>query len=190
MTTETRTVKGLLGTKLGMTQAWDANNKLVPITVVEAGENVITQIKNLDADGYEAIQIAYGAIDPRKTDKPTAGHFAKAGSTPRRFLAEIRTGDTANYSVGQAIGVDIFEVGTKVDVVGTSKGKGFAGVMKRHGFAGIHSSHGAHKNHRKPGSIGAGTTPAKVIKGKKMPGRMGTERVTTQVLYVFCCLCL
>ena len=179
MTTETRTVKGLLGTKLGMTQAWDANNKLVPITVVEAGENVITQIKNLDADGYEAIQIAYGAIDPRKTDKPTAGHFAKAGSTPRRFLAEIRTADTANYSVGQAIGVDIFEVGSKVDVVGTSKGKGFAGVMKRHGFAGIHSSHGAHKNHRKPGSIGAGTTPAKVIKGKKMPGRMGHDRVTT-----------
>jgi large subunit ribosomal protein L3 len=179
MTVEIRNVKGLLGKKLGMTQGWDANNKLVPITVVEAGENVITQIKNIEADGYKAIQVAYGAIDPRKTDKPTAGHFAKAGVTPRRFVAEIRTDDSDTYSVGQALGVDLFEVGTKVDVVGTSKGKGFAGVMKRHGFAGIHSSHGAHKNHRKPGSIGAGTTPGKVVKGKKMPGRMGSDRVTT-----------
>jgi large subunit ribosomal protein L3 len=179
MTVEIRNVKGLLGKKLGMTQGWDANNKLVPITVVEAGENVITQIKNIEADGYKAIQVAYGAIDPRKTDKPTAGHFAKAGVTPRRFVAEIRTDDSDTYSVGQALGVDLFEVGTKVDVVGTSKGKGFAGVMKRHGFAGIHASHGAHKNHRKPGSIGAGTTPGKVVKGKKMPGRMGSDRVTT-----------
>ena len=178
MTAETKTVKGLLGKKLGMTQGWDENNKLVPITVIEAGENVITQIKNQDSDGYKAIQVAYGAIDPRKTDKPTAGHFAKAGVTPRRFVAEIRTTDADNYSVGQALGVDIFEVGTKVDVVGTSKGKGFAGGMKRHGFAGVAASHGAHRNHRKPGSIGAGTTPAKVIKGKKMPGRMGADRVT------------
>lgn len=179
MAVETRNVKGLLGKKLGMTQGWDANNKLVPITVVEAGENVITQIKTSAIDGYEAIQVAYGAIDPRKVDKPSTGHFEKAGSTPRRFVAEIRTSDIANYTLGQALGVDIFEVGTKVDVVGTSKGKGFAGVMKRHGFSGIHSSHGAHKNHRKPGSIGAGTTPGKVVKGKKMPGRMGTDRVTT-----------
>ena len=179
MAVETRTVKGLLGKKLGMTQAWDENNKLVPITVVEAGENIITQIKTSDTDGYEAIQVAYGAIDPRKADKPSTGHFAKAGSTPRRFLAEIRTSDIANYSLGQALGVDIFEVGSKVDVVGTSKGKGFAGAMKRHGFAGVSASHGAHRNHRKPGSIGAGTTPAKVIKGKKMPGRMGADRVTT-----------
>jgi large subunit ribosomal protein L3 len=178
MTAETKTVKGLLGKKLGMTQGWDENNKLVPITVIEAGENVITQIKNQDSDGYKAIQVAYGAIDPRKTDKPTAGHFAKAGVTPRRFVAEIRTADADNYSVGQALGVDIFEVGAKVDVVGTSKGKGFAGGMKRHGFAGVAASHGAHRNHRKPGSIGAGTTPAKVIKGKKMPGRMGADRVT------------
>ncbi len=178
MTAETKTVKGLLGKKLGMTQGWDENNKLVPITVIEAGENVITQIKNIDADGYKAIQVAYGAIDPRKADKPTAGHFAKAGVTPRRFVAEIRTADADTYSVGQALGVDIFEVGTKVDVVGTSKGKGFAGGMKRHGFAGVAASHGAHRNHRKPGSIGAGTTPAKVIKGKKMPGRMGADRVT------------
>ena len=179
MTVNTRTVKGLLGKKLGMTQGWDADNKLVPITVVEAGENVITQIKNLEKDGYAAIQLAYGAIEPRKVDKPTTGHFAKAGSTPRRFLAEIRTAATDTYTVGQSIGVDIFEVGSKLDVVGTSKGKGFAGVMKRHGFSGIHASHGAHKNHRKPGSVGAGTTPSRVLKGKKMPGRMGTDRVTT-----------
>lgn len=179
MAVETRNVKGLLGKKLGMTQGWDENNKIVPITVVEAGENIITQIKTSETDGYDAIQVAYGAIDPRKVDKPSTGHFEKAGTTPRRFLAEIRTSDVATYSVGQALGVDIFEVGSKLDVVGTSKGKGFAGVMKRHGFAGIHSSHGAHKNHRKPGSIGAGTTPGKVVKGKKMPGRMGTDRVTT-----------
>ena len=170
MAVETRNVKGLLGKKLGMTQAWDENNKLVPITVVEAGENVITQIKTSETDGYQAIQVAYGAIDPRKADKPSTGHFAKAGSTPRRFLAEIRTSDIDNYTLGQALGVDIFEVGSKVDVVGTSKGKGFAGVS---------ASHGAHRNHRKPGSVGAGTTPAKVIKGKKMPGRMGADRVTT-----------
>ena len=179
MAVETRTVTGLLGTKLGMTQAWDENNKLVPITVVEAGENVITQIKTLETDGYTAIQVAYGAIDPRKTDKPSAGHFEKAGSTPRRYRAEISTANASDFSVGQAIGVDVFTPGSKVDVVGTSKGKGFAGVMKRHGFSGIHSSHGAHKNHRKPGSIGAGTTPSRVLKGKRMAGRMGTDRVTT-----------
>lgn len=121
MAVETRTVTGLLGTKLGMTQAWDENNKLVPITVVEAGENVITQIKTLETDGYTAIQVAYGAIDPRKTDKPSAGHFEKAGSTPRRYRAEIRTANASDFSVGQAIGVDVFTPGSKVDVVGTRK---------------------------------------------------------------------
>ncbi len=179
MTTELRTVKGLLGKKLGMTQGWDANNKLVPLTVVEAGENVITQIKNLDKDGYAAIQVAYGAVDPRRVTKPEAGHFAKAGTTPRKFVAEIRTADADSYQVGQALGVDIFEVGSKVDVVGTSKGKGFAGVMKRHGFAGVAASHGQHRNHRKPGSIGATTTPGRVFKGLRMAGRMGHDRVTT-----------
>jgi large subunit ribosomal protein L3 len=179
MAVETRTVTGLLGTKLGMTQAWDENNKLVPITVVEAGENIITQIKNSETDGYSAIQVAYGAIDPRKVDKPSAGHFEKAGSTPRRFVAEIRTANASDFSVGQAIGVDVFTPGSKVDVVGTSKGKGFAGTMKRHGFAGVSASHGAHRNHRKPGSIGATTTPGRVFKGLKMAGRMGGDRVTT-----------
>ena len=175
----TKTVKGLLGKKLGMTQVWDENNKLVPITVVEAGSNVITQIKNIDRDGYEAIQVAYGAIDPRKVNKPLSGHFAAAEVTPRRFIAEIRTSDAASYEVGQELGVEVFEVGTLVDVVGTSKGKGFAGHMKRHGFAGVSASHGAHRNHRKPGSIGMSSTPGRVFKGKRMAGRMGTDRVTT-----------
>jgi len=174
-----RTVKGLLGKKLGMTQAWDENNRLVPITVVEAGSNVVTQIKTLENDGYTAVQVAYGAIDPRKVNKPDAGHFAAASVNPRRFLTEIRTADAADYTVGQELGVEVLEVGQLVDVVGTSKGKGFAGHMKRHGFAGVGASHGAHRNHRKPGSIGMSSTPARVFKGKKMAGRMGGERVTT-----------
>ena len=177
--TTVRIVKGLLGKKLGMTQAWDANNKMVPITVVEAGSNVITQIKNAETDGYTAIQVAYGAIDPRKVNKPDAGHFGKAGVTPRRFLAEIRTLDADTYEVGQELGVEVFEVGQIIDVVGTSKGKGFAGHMKRHGFHGVGASHGAHRNHRKPGSIGATTTPGRVFKGTRMAGRMGQDRVTT-----------
>jgi large subunit ribosomal protein L3 len=162
-----------------MTQVWDANNKLVPVTVIEAGSNVVTQIKNVETDGYVAIQVAFGAIKPTKVDKPTAGHFEKAGVNPRRYLAEIRTADAADYSVGQELGVEVFEVGSKLDVVGTSKGKGFAGHMKRHGFAGVSASHGAHRNHRKPGSIGMSSTPGRVFKGKKMAGRMGTDRVTT-----------
>jgi len=177
--TTVRNVKGILGRKLGMTQAWDANNKMIPITVVEAGSNVITQIKNMDTDGYTAIQVAFGAIDPRKVNKPDAGHFAKAGVTPRRYIAEIRTADADSYTVGQELGVDLFEVGATVDVVGTSKGKGFAGHMKRHGFSGVAASHGAHRNHRKPGSIGATTTPGRVFKGTRMAGRMGQDRVTT-----------
>ena len=174
-----RTVKGLLGKKLGMTQAWDENNRLVPITVVEAGSNVITQIKTLENDGYSAIQVAYGAIDPRKVNKPEAGHFAKAEVNPRRYVAEIRTADADAYAVGQELGVEVLEVGKLVDVVGTSKGKGFAGHMKRHGFAGVGASHGQHRNHRKPGSIGMSSTPGRVFKGMRMAGRMGGDRVTT-----------
>jgi large subunit ribosomal protein L3 len=179
MSTVNKTVKGLLGRKLGMTQVWDENNLLVPVTVIEAGSNVVTQIKNIETDGYEAIQVAYGAIDPRKVTKPEAGHFAKANVNPRRHVAEIRTADAADYTVGQELGVDLLEVGAKVDVVGTSKGKGFAGHMKRHGFAGVGASHGQHRNHRKPGSIGMSSTPGRVFKGKKMAGRMGSDRVTT-----------
>jgi len=182
MTTQNKTVKGLLGKKLGMTQVWDANNKLVPVTVIEAGSNVVTQIKNIETDGYTAVQVAYGAIKPTKVDKPTAGHFEKAGVNPRRYLAEIRTADAAEYSVGQELGVEVFEVGAKLDVVGTSKGKGFAGHMKRHGFHGVGASHGQHRNHRKPGSIGASSTPGRVFKGTRMAGRMGTDRVTAMNL--------
>lgn len=180
----TKTTKGLLGTKLGMTQVWDANNKLVPVTVVEIAPNVVTQVRTAEKDGYAAVQIAYGAIDPRKVTKPLGGHFEKAGSTPRRHLTEVRTADAAEYTPGQHIAVDIFEAGQLVDVVGTSKGKGFAGVMKRHNFKGVSASHGSHRNHRKPGSIGASATPSRVFKGMKMAGRMGGDRVTVMNLKV------
>lgn len=179
-----KNTKGLLGTKLGMTQVWDADNNLVPVTVVEIAPNVVTQIRSKDVDGYNAVQIAAGRIDPRKVNKPTAGHFEKAGVTPRRHLTELRTEETADYTVGQELSVDIFEAGQLVDVVGTSKGKGFAGTMKRHNFAGVSASHGAHRNHRKPGSIGASSTPSRVFKGTRMAGRMGGERVTVLNLKV------
>jgi len=180
----TKTTKGLLGTKLGMTQVWDENNKLVPVTVVEISPNVVTQLRSEAVDGYTAVQIAYGQIDPRKANKPATGHFDKAGVTPRRHLTEVRTSDAGDYSLGQEIAVDIFTAGQLVDVVGTSKGKGFAGVMKRHNFKGVSSSHGSHRNHRKPGSIGASSTPSRVFKGMRMAGRMGGDRVTVLNLKV------
>ncbi len=179
-----KNTKGLLGKKLGMTQVWDANNKLVPVTVVEITPNVVTQLRSQEVDGYTAVQIAYGQIDPRKVTKPLTGHFDKAGVTPRRHLTELRTDDTSEYSLGQELTVDIFEAGKKVDVMGTSKGKGFAGVMKRHNFKGVSSSHGSHRNHRKPGSIGASSTPSRVFKGMRMAGRMGGDRVTVLNLVV------
>lgn len=185
MSTTTKNVKGLLGTKLGMTQVWDENNKLIPVTVIEIAPNVVTQLRTPEKDGYTAIQIAAGAIDPRKVTKPLSGHFDAAGVTPRRHVTEIRTADAADYSLGQELTVDgTFEAGQLVDVVGTSKGKGFAGVMKRHNFAGVSASHGAHRNHRKPGSIGASSTPSRVFKGMRMAGRMGGERVTVLNLRV------
>ncbi|GAB3135274.1 50S ribosomal protein L3 [Marisediminicola antarctica] len=180
----TKTSKGLLGKKLGMTQVWDENNKLIPVTVIEISPNVVTQLRTPEIDGYSAVQIAYGQIDPRKVNKPITGHFDKAGVTPRRHVTEVRTADAAEYTLGQEIAVDIFEAGQKVDVVGTSKGKGFAGVMKRHNFKGVSSSHGSHRNHRKPGSIGASSTPSRVFKGMRMAGRMGGERVTAMNLKV------
>jgi large subunit ribosomal protein L3 len=182
--TATRTVKGLLGTKLGMTQVWDENNKLIPVTVVKADSNVVTQLRNAETDGYTAVQIGYGQIDPRKVNKPLTGHFEKAGVTPRRHLVEIRTADAGSYELGQELAVAQFEAGQKIDIVGTTKGKGFAGVMKRHGFSGVGASHGAHKNHRKPGSIGACATPGRVFKGLRMAGRMGHVRQTTLNLTV------
>jgi large subunit ribosomal protein L3 len=178
------TMKGVLGEKLGMTQVFDANNRIVPVTVVKAGPCVVTQIRALESDGYSAIQIAFGAIDPRRVTKPLSGHFAKAGVTPRRHIAEVRTDDVAEYSVGQELGPDTFEVGQLVDVSGTSKGKGTAGVMKRHGFAGLGSSHGTQRKHRMPGSIGACATPGRVFKGLRMAGRMGGRRFTTQNLTI------
>ncbi len=179
-----RNVKGLLGTKLGMTQLWDENNRVVPVTVIAANTNVVTQVRTPETDGYNAVQVGFGEIEARKVNKPQAGQFAKAGTTPRRHLVEIRTADAASYNVGQELSVDTFAAGEVVDVTGTSKGKGFAGTMKRHGFSGVSASHGAHRNHRKPGSIGACATPGRVFKGVRMAGHMGTETVTTQNLTV------
>ncbi|PJE98254.1 50S ribosomal protein L3 [Streptomyces carminius] len=180
----TKQIKGVLGEKLGMTQVWDENNRVVPVTVVKAGPCVVTQVRTADKDGYEAVQIAFGEIDPRKVNKPLKGHFAKADVPPRRHLVELRTADAAEYALGQEITAEVFESGTKVDVTGKSKGKGTAGVMKRHGFAGLGAGHGTQRKHRSPGSIGGCATPGRVFKGLRMAGRMGNERVTTQNLTV------
>jgi large subunit ribosomal protein L3 len=179
-----RQIKGILGTKLGMTQVFDDNNRVVPVTVVQAGPNVVTQIRTPDKDGYAAVQLAFGAIDPRKVNKPRGGHFTKAGVTPRRHVVELRTADAGEYAVGQELTAEVFEAGTVVDVVGTSKGKGFAGTIKRHGFSRQGQSHGTQAVHRKPGSIGGCATPGRVFKGMRMAGRMGKDRVTTQNLKV------
>lgn len=181
MTTSPK-IKGLMGTKLGMTQVWDENNNLIPVTVVQAEPNVVTQLRDEAADGYAAIQIAYGAIDPRKVSKPLVGHFDKAGVTPRRHVVEVRTSNVAEYELGQDLTVEQFEAGQLIDVTANSKGKGFAGAMKRHNFGGAGASHGQHKNHRKPGSVGGAATPGRVFKGKKLPGRMGNAKTTTQNL--------
>jgi large subunit ribosomal protein L3 len=176
--------KGILGEKLGMTQVFDENNRIVPVTVVKAGPCVVTQIRTQEKDGYTAVQLGYGQIDPRKVTKPVAGHFKAADVTPRRHLVELRTDSIDGYSVGDEISADVFEAGALVDVTGTTKGKGTAGVMKRHGFRGLSSSHGTQRKHRSPGSIGACATPARVFKGLRMAGRMGHERQTTPCLTV------
>ena len=177
-------MKGLLGEKLGMTQVFDANNRMVPVTVVAAGPCVVTQVRSADVDGYSAVQIAYGAVDPRRVNKPESGHFAKAGVTPRRYSVELRTEDASEYTLGQELTAEVFEAGARVDVSATSKGKGFAGVMKRHGFAGLGAGHGTQRKHRSPGSIGGCATPGRVFKGLRMAGRMGGVRTTTQGLTV------
>jgi large subunit ribosomal protein L3 len=179
-----RVSQGVLGEKLGMTQVFDENNRMVPVTVVKAGPCVVTQIRTPDKDGYSAVQIAFGAVDPRKVNKPEAGHFAKAGVPPRRFLVEIRTSDASSYTLGQEITAELFPAGARVDITGTSKGKGYAGVMKRHNFKGLGAGHGVQRKHRSPGSIGACATPARVFKGTRMAGRMGHVRTTTQNLTV------
>jgi large subunit ribosomal protein L3 len=177
-------VTALLGRKLGMTQVWDDAGRLVPVTVVQVGTNVVTQVRTPEEDGYSAVQLAFGQVDPRRVSQPLRGHFAKAGVTPRRHVAEVRTPDAASFSLGQEIDAQSFEAGARVDVVGTTKGKGTAGVMKRHGFSGVGASHGAHRNHRKPGSIGGAATPSRVFKGLRMAGRLGGAQQTTQNLRV------
>ena len=178
-----RQVKGILGAKLGMTQVWD-NNRVVPVTVVQAGPCVVTQVRTPDKDGYSAVQLAFGAVNPRKVNKPETGHFEKAGVAPRRHLVELRTTDASEYTVGQEITAESFAAGATVDVTGTTKGKGFAGVMKRHGFRGLGAGHGVERKHRSPGSIGGCATPGRVFKGVKMAGRMGGGRFTVQNLSV------
>jgi large subunit ribosomal protein L3 len=179
-----RTVKGLLGTKLGMTQVWDENNKVVPVTVIQAGPCVVTQVRTPDTDGYSAVQLGFGQIKAKSVTKPVAGHFKKADVTPRKHLVELRTADAAQYTLGQEITVEAFADGEVVDVTGISKGKGTAGVMKRHGFGGLRASHGVHRKHRSPGGIGACATPGHVFKGTRMAGRMGVDRVTVQNLTI------
>ena len=179
-----RQITGILGEKLGMTQVFDENNRIVPVTVVKAGPCVVTQVRTPEKDGYSAVQLAFGGIDPRKVTKPVLGHFGKAGVTPRRHIVELRTTDAGEYEAGQEVTAEVFEAGQRIDAVGTSKGKGTAGVMKRHGFHGLGASHGTQRKHRSPGSIGACATPGRVFKGVRMAGRMGHVRTTTMNLTV------
>jgi large subunit ribosomal protein L3 len=175
---------GILGTKLGMTQVFDETGRVVPVTVVQAGPCVVTAVRTPDRDGYSAVQIGFGEINPRKVTKPVAGLFEKAGVTPRRYVAEIRTEGASEYTLGQELTAELFAAGQRVDVTGKSKGKGTAGPMKRHGFKGLSASHGTQRKHRSPGSIGACATPGRVFKGVRMAGRMGAERTTVQSLTV------
>ena len=179
-----RIIKGILGTKLGMTQLWDENNKVVPVTVIQAGPCVVTQVRTPEIDGYSAVQLGFGAIKAKKVTKPAAGHFAKADVTPRKHLVELRTADASEFTLAQELTAEVFADGDVVDVTGTSKGKGTAGVMKRHGFHGLRASHGVHRKHRSPGSIGGCATPGRVFKGLKMAGRMGNEKITVQNLKI------
>ncbi|GAB3961331.1 50S ribosomal protein L3 [Actinoallomurus acanthiterrae] len=176
--------KGVLGEKLGMTQVFDDEGRIVPVTVVQAGPCVVTRVRTPETDGYSAVQLGFGQIDPRKVNKPSTGHFEKAGVTPRRHLVELRTDDATEYELGQEITVEAFEAGQRIDVTGRSKGKGTAGVMKRHGFKGLSASHGTQRKHRSPGSIGGCATPGRVFKGLRMAGRHGNARITVQNLTV------
>ena len=184
MSNSERIVKGILGTKLGMTQLWDENNKVVPVTVIQAGPCVVTQVRTPEKDGYNAVQLGFGAIAFRKVTKPAQGHFDKAGVTPRRHLLELRTANASEFTLGQELTAELFAGGEFVDVTGTTKGKGTAGVMKRHGFGGLKSSHGVHRKHSAPGSIGGCSTPGRVFKGLRMAGRMGNAKVTVQNLKI------
>ena len=173
-------MNAIIGEKLGMTQIFDDENRAIPVTAVKAGPVVVTQIKRLDTDGYSAVQIAFKEISQERAGRPATGHFAKAGVAPQRHVIEVRVDDPDAYELGQTITIaDVLEEGKKADVTSVSKGKGFAGVMKRHNFKGQGASHGVHKVHRAPGSVGACATPARVFKGKRLPGRMGGDQVTT-----------
>ncbi len=176
--------KAIVGEKAGMTQVWDEDNRVVPVTVLRVSACRVVQVKTPEHDGYSAIQVTLGVKDAGKLNRPEAGHFDKAGVDAGRKLVELRLDDVSEFTVGQEIAVDLLEQGERVDVTAVSRGKGFAGAMKRHGFGGAPASHGAHKNHRKPGAIGQCATPSRVFKGKKLPGRMGNEKVTTLNLEV------
>jgi len=184
MSTQAHAYKGLLGTKLGMTQTFDEHARVVPVTVVQAGPCTVAQVKSPERDGYAAVQLAFGEVRRGKVTRPKAGHFAKAGVEPRRHLVELRTSEAQDYTPGQELKADVFAAGDRLDVVGVSKGKGMAGVVKRHGFAGLSASHGTERKHRSPGSVGACATPARIFKGMRMAGHMGHQRVTVLNLQV------
>lgn len=179
-------MKGVLGKKVGMTQVFDESGEVVPVTIIEAGPCFVTQKKTVKQDGYTAIQLGFKEVKPKRLTQPQRGHLRKNNLPPLRYLREIRMseGDLEDYEVGQKISIGIFEVGEIVDVVGTSKGRGFAGVVKRHGFRGGPKTRGQSDRHRAPGSIGQTTTPGRVYKGKRMAGRMGNQRVSAQDLQV------
>ncbi|HJM99340.1 MAG TPA: 50S ribosomal protein L3 [Acidimicrobiales bacterium] len=178
------TGKAIVGKKVGMTQVWDEENRVIPVTVLQVPPCRVVQIKTPDRDGYSALQVTQGNVAEKNLNQPQLGHFDKAGVAPGKQLVELRVEDTEGYEIGQEIAADIFVEGDIVDVSAVSKGKGFAGVMKRHGFAGQRASHGAHKVHRKPGAIGQCATPSRVFQGKKMPGRMGSQKTTIMNLTV------
>jgi len=179
-----RKLKGILGRKLGMTQVWYDNNHVVPVTVIEAGPCVVTQVRTPERDGYSAVQLGFGAIKAKAVTQPAKGHFEAADVTPRRHLMELRTADAADYTLGQEVTCEVFASDDVVDVIGVTKGKGTAGVVKRHGFGGLRASHGVHRKHRAPGSIGECSTPSRIFKGMRMAGRMGFDRKTVQNLTI------
>jgi len=179
-----RKIKGILGRKLGMTQVWDDKNRVIPVTVIQAGPCVVTQIRTPERDGYSAVQLGFGAVKAKAVTKPEKGHFEKAGVTPRRHLMEIRTADACEYELGKEVTADVFAEAEIVDVIGVTKGKGTAGVMKRHGFAGLGAGHGVHRKHRSPGSIGQCATPSRIFKGQRMAGHMGVQRKTIANLVI------
>ena len=176
--------KALVGEKVGMTQVWDDDNRVVPVTVVQVAPLRVVQVKTPERDGYSALQVAYGRREAKKLTRPLAGHYAAAGVEPGVRLVELRVDDTSGFEVGQELGADLLAAGDRIDVTAVSRGKGFAGAMKRHNFSGQKASHGAHRIHRAPGAIGACATPSRVFKGTRMAGRMGGQRVTTLNLQV------